>query len=444
MFGRRLVLCVILSVATNATARAQTCDLTEGPLVDSICRVELKMLFDGEIKVRQDAKDLVLKQSAEATHEFVERGLEMGPGNLLQRAARFYKVAQARLAIESAPRTLRPERALVIAQRVHDQLTVYALAGLFTREEFELTEHFDTLALPGVLPGKSTSVGETWKISNAAAQALCELDGLSAHDLVGKLESVKDGVANIGINGTASGIDLGAAVKIQVAATAAFDIKARRIASLDWKQHEERDQGPVSPALKAEVRTTVKRTPIAAADEVHDFALVKMPDKGKPPVEEMTQIQYADARGRFVLNYNRDWHLVGRTEDNVVLRLMDRGDFVAQVTVTAWKNADPGQHASPAEFKAAMAATPGWKQEKLEDEQEIKSDSKYWIYRLAAAGQFDGEEAVQYFYLVAGPDGDQTVLTFTMTPKQAQKLESRDVTLLRGLSYSSVQAPTSK
>jgi len=31
-----------------------------------------------------------------------------------------------------------------------------------------------------------------------------------------------------------------------------------------------------------------------------------------------------------------------------------------------------------------------------------------------------------------------------MTPKQAQKLESRDVTLLRGLSYQSVQASSSK
>src|SRR5262249_5822716 len=154
----------------------------------------LKMIFDGEIKVRQDAKDLVLKQSAEATHEFIERGLEVGPGNLLQRSARFYKVAQARLAVEGTPRTLRSERSLVIAQRVHDQLTVYALAGPFTREEFELTEHFDTLALPGLLPGKSLSAGETWKIGNAVAQALCELDGLTAHDLVGKLESVEDGV----------------------------------------------------------------------------------------------------------------------------------------------------------------------------------------------------------------------------------------------------------
>ncbi len=90
MFGRRLLFCVIVTVGTNAAARAQSCDLTEAPLVDSVCRVELKMIFDGEIKVRQDAKDLVLKQSAEATHEFIERGLDIiDPASAGRRRYRF-------------------------------------------------------------------------------------------------------------------------------------------------------------------------------------------------------------------------------------------------------------------------------------------------------------------------------------------------------------------
>jgi hypothetical protein len=41
--------------------------------------------------------------------------------------------------------------------------------------------------------------------------------------------------------------------------------------------------------------------------------------------------------------------------------------------------------------------------------------------------------AVQYVYLVAGPGGDQAVLTFTMTPAQTRKLGSRDLEFVRGL-----------
>src|SRR5207302_2885892 len=114
------------------------CNLSEAPLVDGVCRVELKMTFDGEITVRQDGKNVVLRQAAQATHDFVERGLETGPTGLLQRAARQYKIAEARLAAEATPRSLRPERSLVIAQRVNDQIIAYALKGLLTREEFEL------------------------------------------------------------------------------------------------------------------------------------------------------------------------------------------------------------------------------------------------------------------------------------------------------------------
>jgi len=39
------------------------------------------------------------------------------------------------------------------------------------------------------------------------------------------------------------------------------------------------------------------------------------------------------------------------------------------------------------------------------------------------------------FYLVAGPKGEQTVLTFSVPPNQVQKLEARDLAFVRGLTY---------
>ena len=55
-----------------------------------------------------------------------------------------------------------------------------------------------------------------------------------------------------------------------------------------------------------------------------------------------------------------------------------------------------------------------------------------WAYLVAGEGDLDEVRAVQYFYLVAGPDGDQAMLTFTMTPAQTQKLGGRDLELVRG------------
>jgi hypothetical protein len=430
MSARLLSLVVTLAVA--ATARAQTYNLAEPPALGSYHRLELKMDLAGEIKVRQSGKEVVLKHTAQAAHEYLERVLNVSSLGLPDKGARFYKLAQAWFGADE--RRLRGERALMVAHRVNEHMVSYALKGLLTREEFELTEHFDTLALPALLPGKEIAVGGTWPLSNAAVQAACDLDGLTGHDLVGKLDKVQGDVASIVISGTASGIDLGAAVKLKVNARLRFDLKAQRIVAMEWKQHDERERGPVSPAMRLDVVTTMQRTSIPPATEVDDFSLFSM-SPAKTPPEEVTQISYVDPNGRFELSYNRDWHLVGRTDDHLVLRLLDRGDFVAQVTITAWKKASPGKHITPEDFAEAMARTPGWSQGKVVEQAEVKSTGANWIYRIAATGTFDGDEAVQYFYVVAGPQGDQTVLTFTMTPRQAQKLESRDLALVRSLTY---------
>ena len=58
-----------------------------------------------------------------------------------------------------------------------------------------------------------------------------------------------------------------------------------------------------------------------------------------------------------------------------------------------------------------------------------------WVYRISALGKMDGLDVMQNFYLVAGPDGKQVVLLFTLTPKKAQKLADRDLTMACSLDF---------
>src|SRR5262249_25491640 len=191
------------------------------------------------------------------------------------------------------------------------------------------TEHLDTLALTGLLPMREVPVGETWKLANPVVQALCRFDGLTAQEMACKLEQVKDDVATVSVSGVAGGIDLGAAVRLKGNGNYRCDLKARRIVSLEWKQSEERQQGPVSPAAAVEVTITLARTPVETDSEVNDTALVPMP-RGQSPeekvqLEQLQQLTYAEPQGRYTLLHSREWHLVGGTERHQVFRLMDRG-----------------------------------------------------------------------------------------------------------------------
>jgi hypothetical protein len=423
-----LVVLLILSAA----GQAQTCNLSEAPLVDSHHRIQLSLALTGTLKLQQDGKEISLKESATAMHAYWERLLEAGPDGAAGKSARFYQEANVAIAFEKdkVECTLRPDRAFLIAQRGRDGVSLFSARGPLTREELDVTDHFDTLHVAGLLPGKEVAVGDTWKIANSIVQALCHLQGLSEHTLTGKLEQVKDDVATFSVTGDAAGIDQGAAVKATVKATCKFDVKERRLTAVEWTQKDERGPGPVSPAASLELTIKLTRTPVEPVNELSDVALVPVP--AGPPPREMTDLILKDARDRFELRHAREWQLVARTDDHTVLRLMDRGEFVAQVAIAPWKKAAPGKHLSPDDIKTIVANSPGWEQDKLLKAEEVALPDGPWCYLVAGEGDLDGLRAVQYFYVLAAASGEQAILTFSMTPAQTQKLGSRDLELVRG------------
>jgi hypothetical protein len=428
-----------MAVVLLASARAgwaQTFRLAEAVKADDCFRIRLEMSLTGDIRVFRDGKPATLPLTARATHEFAERVLAAGDGGLVDKSARVYETAEAVVTVDRdrSEKALRKERRLCVAQRQKDEALTYATAGPLTREELELVgEHFDTLCLAGLLPGKEVAVGDTWKVHNAVAQALCHFEGLAEQDLSCKLERADDKAALVAVTGSASGIDLGALVKLKVQARYRFDLGARRLVWLEWKQSDEREQGPASPALTAQSTTTLTRTPIARPEKLADAALVSVP-AGKLP-EQLTNVEYRDPKDRFTLLYDRAWQAVGQPQGRLVLRLIDRGDFVAQATVTPWTPAAKGKHLSEDEFKAAMAETPGWEVEKELQAGEVPAAEGHWIYRVSALGQLDGVAVMQNFYLVAGPGGGQVVIAVTLTPKKADALGSRDLSLAGSIEF---------
>jgi hypothetical protein len=438
----RVLGAVVFLLARAPAGRAETYNLAEAVKAGDCFQLQLEMKLTGELRVFKGGTTVPFKLEATCRHTFPERVLAVGTSGAVEKTARVYEAAQAviKAGEDRSERTLRPERRLVVVQRHKDQTLAYSPAGTLTREELDLTGgHFDTLALAGVLPGKAVAVGDTWKVPSGVVQALCNFEGLTEQALTGKLEGAQDQVATFSLTGTAAGIDLGALVKLTIQATGRFDLKTGRLVALDWKQKDERDQGPISPATVVESTTTLSRKVIEQPASLSDVALVSVPPDEVPG--PMLQLDYRDPKGRFGLLHGREWHQVAATGEHVVLRLMDRGDFVAQVTLTPWTPAAKGKHLSPEEFKAAMNETSGWRPEKELQAGEVPSSDGHWVYRYSVLGQLDGVAVLQNFYLVAGPGGEQVVLAFTMTPKQVDKLGARDLSLVGSLE---VPAPGKK
>ncbi|MFO0880809.1 MAG: hypothetical protein U0840_26055 [Gemmataceae bacterium] len=421
---------ILFVLSVPPAGRAQTCALVEVVQPGDCFRYGIEMKLTGELRFQKESGPTSVKLNATANHVYSERAL-VGSGGIIQKSARTYETA--RLNIERngdrSTLSLRPARKLVVAQRHKDQLLTYSPAGAFYRSELDLVGgHFDTLALAGLLSGKTMKVGETWKLPNLVAQALCGLEGITENKLEAKLEKVAEDVAMVAITGSAAGVESGALVKLTAEAAATYDLKAKRLTRVVWKQKTDRDQGPVSPASTLEVLVTLERKAIAQPAELADAELVSIPEGFAPP-GPMTNLEHRDARERFALIHPRDWHLTAISGDHTILRLMDRGDYIAQVTVTPWTRAKKGEHLSAEQFKNAMRSTSGWRPEKELQSGEVPTMEGKYIYRLSEQGYLDGVQVLQNFFLVASPDGDQVVLTFTLSPKLADKLGARDLSM---------------
>ncbi|MBY0526839.1 MAG: hypothetical protein K2R98_25830 [Gemmataceae bacterium] len=430
------VLTVVLVAATSAPA--QTYSLTEAPQIGDCSRLQLKLTLSGEMRIMREDKTVPLPLRAAAVHDFSERVLLVGANGLPTRNARHYDTAKIEITAgtERSERSLRPECRLIVAQRPKEQLLSFCPSSPLTRQELELIgEHLDPLAITGLLPGKAVAVGETWKLTNPVAQALCAFEGLIGQELTCKLEGVSGDEARITVAGTANGIDLGAMVKLTVQAVCKYDLKAKRITALEWKQKDEREQGPATPASTVEGTCVLTRSALdEAPKELSDSALIDVPEQVDVPTV-YTQVSYRDAKERFELVHAREWQITSQTDDHVILRLMDRGDFVAQVTVTPLTKAETGKHMSVNEFKQMVEDTPGWEGEQVREDGEVKSDNGNWVYRISAVGELEGVKMLQTYYLVAGPNGQQVVLLFQMRPALAEKLGTRDTAMVSGVGF---------
>jgi hypothetical protein len=423
-----------LALVGVTPAWAQGVDLTEQVKPSDCFTYSLEMKLDGELRIKKETGPATLKLKATAQHQFHERVLASVSASAT-RTVRHYD--QAKVAIDlqgnASERTLRPSRKLIVAQRHNDQHLVYSPSGALLRGELEAVgDHFDTLMIASLLPGKEVKPVEKWEISKAVAGPLCHLEGVTECKLQGMLVAVKVDQAHLAITGTVSGVEKGAQVKCEVSANGIFDLKLKRLVSLNWEQRDVRDQGPVSPASTVLVTIKATRKAVETPTELADVALVSVPEGFSPPAA-MTYVEHRDAKDRFALFHSRDWQLTALTAEHAVWRLVERGEFLAQATVTPWTKAAKGKAGDAEEFKKAMNNTSGWRPEREVQAGKVDAPMGKSIYRFSVLGQLDGVEVLQNFFLISNEQGEQVVLTVTTSPKNAEKLGAKDLALAGSL-----------
>jgi hypothetical protein len=380
--------------------------------------------------------------SAQATLKYRERALP-GSGREAQtlRALRYYDAIDAKIRVadhETSPR-LADNRRLLVAEGRRDGILFYSSQGPLTALELELLRApGDSLGLLGLLPSKPVAAGEKWSPPSWAGQMLTDTEAAAKSDLSCTLESVTDGQAKVTFVGTLEGATAGSSGKIELHGFFLYDIKSQQITRAELEQTEDRSVGPISPGLKVKATAVVTRTPATDEGSLTKEAAAAVPLE---PPGALTQLMF-HAAWNVEFRHDREWHVFQQSEQVAVLRLMERGEFVAQCNLAPVRAANRGEHVPENQFQNDIRTSLGTRLKKIEKAETIPTGDDRFLYRVTATGESNKTPITWIYYLCAAPSGLQTSFVFAVETSLREKLGNRDLEMLKSLRFVEQPKPT--
>ncbi len=371
----------------------------------------------------------------ESRYDFVERTAEVAPDGSARKTAR--RVVEGATAVggeNGRLLKLRPEMALLVAERRDLGVAVFSAGGPLTRWELEMVQvPGDPLGLLGLLPDREVNLGDKWPVSAFTARNLSDYDTITSNGLEAKLDSLTDDLAEVRVGGVVKGSVRGGDGEIRISGRYTFDRKAKRISKVTLDRDETRKQGLVEWGLAAKSRLLVERTPCDTPKQLSDDAMATLSKDGDPRREWLV-LEAPDAK--FSLEHDRDWHLTLETPRQIVLKRIDKADLVAQCNLSVGPGAGKGKHQDLDEFRADLKKALGARFVQITAESEKDSGPNGGFrYKATVLGREGALDVIWYYYLLASPSGDQLLATFTLDAASQTRFGPEDETLIEALEW---------
>ncbi len=354
-------------------------------------------------------------------------------------------VSQAAAAINGDVRptasVLRPGLSLLVAARAPagGAVVVVSPAGPMTRSELELVQGLgDPLTLADFLPRQPVAKGGAWKLPDSAVVSLNGYDAVKSSTLEGTLEQLDVAAARVRLKGEVQGSALGGAGTITCEGLLNFDRQAGLVDRLEVNRVESRQPGPVEAGLDVKSTLTVLRRPARLVLELNDGALANLA-LDTAPQRQLLQLIAPD--GKYNLVHDRQWHTYWDDPRLIVLKRLDKGKVVAQCNLAVGPSAGKGKHQDLAQFRDDLRSSLKQRFVQFLGAGEVDGDpAGGFRYKVGVQGR-EGELAVLWnYYLIASPEGDQLLATFTLAEEDAAAFAAQDLEIIGSLQWNSPAA----
>ncbi len=440
------VFVLVLPIAIQPQARAaETYALRSAKPDGSLERVTAKLEVGGHLKVAsdKDQKTNAIPMSVVGQFGYDEQRLDDGATDDHRVAARYYDDVQATIKI--ADRIVKPDlrdsRRLVAAVLGKDGTYLSSPGGPLTREELELIDiPGNTLVIGDLLPQAEVERGHRWKPTDDTLARLLGLDAVGHTEVECVLAEVQDGAAEITLEGTLGGAINGVASEIELKGKLLFDVAHGTPKSLLLAIKEQRGIGYVGPGLDVVAKLKLTMTPLTESKRLapETIQTAKLPGTDQAP-----PLEYVSAAKGYRFLYDRRWHITREEPDLVVMRMVDRGDLVAQCNVAPSTKAIE-KPVELVQFQNDVQTALGKLFGKFERASERGTDSGLRILESIASGTAQDLPIQWRYYLVHDRQGRGLSLIFTLEAPLVEQFHDRDTPIVESVEFLEPKVATSK
>jgi len=409
-------------------------DLTSRRAVGSTDMVEVLLETAGATKMMVDEKETTGPLKVMAGFKYEERILDFQTGekpNL--KSIREYSLARAKMEFGETIQTpdLSTNHRFVVCQISNGKrASLFSPQGPLKNEQLLLIEGImgNTLGLDLLLPPNPVKIGDSWDIPDAALLSFLDVDGVSEQALEATLLSVVDDLAMIQIVGDAQGAYLGAYCEMTVNAKYQFDLLTGRINWVGMLLEEKRSIGIVGPGLDIKARLQVKILPLDAPNNLTN-ELIKTLDLR--PNESVSRLRFENERASWRFQHPRSWYIIPSGPNQTFLRMLDKGELVAQCNIVAMPKIDPKKPKTLREFAADLVEGLEKASAKVVSMDESMNSAGYHELRVILDGKVDkGPQLRWVYFLLTDKNGFQTVIVFVIEADHLHQFGDSDDQIL--------------
>jgi hypothetical protein len=310
---------------------------------------------------------------------------------------------------------------------------LFSPAGPLTRDELDLIEvPGNSLLVDQLLPHQSVKVGDRWSNNVDTIAGLLKWTELIEGEIASQLEEIRDGLALVSISGRADGSVEGAASEARIRGEYRYDVNWKRVTWVVLNIKETRQSGPIHPGFEIIAKLRMRIEPLSASPHV-TAAVLK--SASLPPRAAHLFLSLKPSSAAFALTHDRRWYVTNDISRRVILRCLDDGELLAQLSVTELAKLPAGKELSLEAFQADIQDTLGDRFREFVSVQQSRHPEGYHILRVDTAGVVAEIPMRWIYYHVSDAAGRRAAHVYSVEADKLDQLGTSDQEMVNGFRF---------